>query len=130
MSVQAQIKSKAVSAGAKAGKAGDKGAKGAGKSKTKGKVTKKKGKGKGKRSKALQSDPTGPEEVDICNFDSAAPSGKYHLRLSIPAAALVGHILMHLQATSAFQSFQNFQNSSLKPSVCVALDLHVKHAAS
>ena len=106
-----------MTAGAKAGKAGAKGAKDAEKSKTKGKVTKKKGKGKGKRSKGLQSGPTVPEEVDICNFDSAAPSGKYHLRLSIPAAALVGHILLHLQAASAFENLQNCRNSNLKPSV-------------
>lgn len=100
--VQARIKSKAANAGGKAAKQGAKGAKDTGKSRTKGKVTKKKGRAKGKKVKSLQIGPTGPIQVNVCDFDSAAPSGKYHLRLAVPAAALVScpHMLSLPTSTS------------------------------
>ncbi|NJR42401.1 MAG: hypothetical protein HC767_06795 [Akkermansiaceae bacterium] len=85
--LQDVIKSKAVSGG-NAGK----GAKEAvDKSKTKGKGAKKGTKKKGKRQKGIQAQlaPTGPVEVNICDFDVADMSGKYHLRLGVPDAALV-----------------------------------------
>jgi hypothetical protein len=80
--LQELIKSKAVQA--------DKGSKGKmdKKSNSKSKAkSKKKKKDKSKKRNPLQ--PEGPVDVEICNFDCANISGKYHLHFGAPAAALV-----------------------------------------
>jgi hypothetical protein len=82
--MQELIRNKAVSGGKANKGAMQETAKGKSNSKSKGKKN-----GNGRKSKPLQIEPTGPANVEICSFDSANLSGKYHLHLVVPVAALV-----------------------------------------